>query len=524
MPARREVSGRITASEMSAYARGVANWVVGGQYSGARYDRTSLKTFTPAAGSADTDSISDLATLRARSRDLVRNDGIAKGARNTSRVNVVGSGLRLRPQVQRELLGLSEKEAEAWQDKVEVLFHLWASSKCADATYGQNFYEMQGTAFNGAFESGDCFAVRRYREDEKDKEAFLGLCLQLVESDRVNTPSDRLAIEDVRDGVVVDPQGAAKGYWFQKAHPAEGFGVGLTSSDYDYLPARGEYGHGLIVHLFDRDRIGLSRGIPALAPVIEDLKQLCRYSDAELMAAVVSAFFTVFIKTDNGGSDIVGEEAPDGVEFATNQVGLGAGSVVELSKGESIETANPNRPNANFDKFFLAMLRKIGVALGIPLEVLIMHFEASYSASRAALEIAWQFFSDRRTWLARNFCQPVYQWFLYEAVALGLVKAPGFLDDPLRRAAWSVAQWIGPARIVIDPTKEATAAEKWMDLGVKTGDEVTLEITGGDYWANLAKRVSETEFRATTKLDIRPAVPAVPKPAAGPKQPNDGGA
>jgi len=44
--------------------------------------------------------------------------------------------------------------------------------------------------------------------------------------------------------------------------------------------------------------------------------------------------------------------------------------------GESIETANPGRPNVNFDPFFQAILSQIGAAIGIPFEVLRMHFSS----------------------------------------------------------------------------------------------------------------------------------------------------
>ncbi|MGZ7263521.1 phage portal protein, partial [Streptococcus pyogenes] len=64
---------------------------------------------------------------------------------------------------------------------------------------------------------------------------------------------------------------------------------------------------------------------------------------------------------------------------------LGDGLVMELDEGESIETANPGRPNAQFDPFVMAMWKMIGGALGVPFEILVKHFTASYSASRAAL-------------------------------------------------------------------------------------------------------------------------------------------
>ena len=48
--------------------------------------------------------------------------------------------------------------------------------------------------------------------------------------------------------------------------------------------------------IMNRERIGQRRGVPFLAQVIEALKQLGRYTDAELVAAVVSGMFTVFIR------------------------------------------------------------------------------------------------------------------------------------------------------------------------------------------------------------------------------------
>jgi lambda family phage portal protein len=480
-----------------------------GQYTGARHERTSMKNWNPFAGSADADTIGDLTTLRSRSRDLTRNAGIARGALRTSRVNIVGSGLKLKPQINRTVLGIADAAAETWEENVGSLFDIWASSKLADLTQTQNFYEMQALAFTSTFESGDVFALRRYKE----RGGFLGLAIQLLEADRVCTPYAKQADFHYRDGVEIDDDGTPVAYHVLNRHPGDAIvnGAFFTPADWTRVSAEGEGGDALILHLFDKERVGQSRGVPSLAPVIEDLKQLDRYAEAELMAAVVSAFFTVFIKNQNGSpNDIIGESLHDPnhlgpASIPSNQVALGSGSVVELGAGESIETANPARPNANFDPFFLAIIRKIGISLGIPYEVLIMHFSSSYSASRAALEVAWQFFMDRRVWLARNFCQPTYAWFLSESIARGVIKAPGFFEDPILRAAWCGSEWIGPARIVLDPLKEANAEQAWMDSGVKTLEQVTINQTGGNWKHNTKQR--GVERRERIKENLEPAEP-----------------
>jgi lambda family phage portal protein len=489
-----------------------------GQFAGARRDKTSLRNFNPSAGSADSDSLGDLETLRSRSRDLGRNAPIARGARNTSKTNVVGSGIRLQAKIDRDLLGLSEEAAEKWEAEAEALFHLLARSKNFDVARRLNFYQMQAVAFTSAWDSGDCFAIRRYKEST----SFLALCVQMLEADRVSTPIDRQTDDTVRDGIELDEDGEVVAFHVLNRHPGDDMlNTALTREDWKRIPARGEYGLPLMIHLLDVDRIGQTRGVPALAPVIESLKQLDRYAEAELMAAVVSAFFTVFIKTTGDGSPVQGVEGVPGVEEDKGELALGSGTIAELAPDESIETANPNRPNANFDPFFLAVIRQIGIALGIPYEVLIMHFSSSYTASKAAIETARQFFMDRRNWLATDFCQPIYEWFLYECVARGIIKAPGFLDDPVKRAAWSGSAWIGRAPIVLDAAKDANAAEKWIDLGVKTIESVTTETTGENWKRNQEQRGRESAIRAD--LEIKPAVPAPEKPEPTPGGDSGGG-
>jgi lambda family phage portal protein len=252
-----------------------------------------------------------------------------------------------------------------------------------------------------------------------------------------------------------------------------------------------------------------------LAPVIEALKQLDRYSEAELMAAVVSSFFTVFVKSDNGEGlgDLEGAPAGPG-----GDMNLGPGAIVDLGPNEDVTFANPSRPSAQFDPFWLAMVRQIGVALEIPYEVLIKHFSSSYTASRAALEVAWQHFKARRAWLASSFCQPVWDWFVAEAVARGLLAAPGF-DDPVRRAAWCSAIWVGDGRISLDPLKENKGDEIAEAHGWKTAEQITAERTGGDWRRNMQARAREVAIRREAGLDPVPATPGVASPGGGAPSP-----
>ncbi len=177
-----------------------------------------------------------------------------------------------------------------------------------------------------------------------------------------------------------------------------------------------------------------------------------------------------------------------------NEYQMGPGTVLHLNPNEKVAFGNPNIPTAGFENFVKTISRMIGADLELPFDVLLKEFNASYSASRGALLEAWESMKMRRAWFVDDFCQPVYEIWLAEAVALGRVKAPGFFDDPLLRAAWCGARWIGPVQGQLDPLKEAKAAVLLINRGIKTHEQVTRELGGGDWEANVEQVKRENEL------------------------------
>ena len=98
-----------------------------------------------------------------------------------------------------------------------------------------------------------------------------------------------------------------------------------------------------------------------------------------------------------------------------------------------------------------------------------------------------------RSWFVADFGRPVYEVWLAEAVARGRIKAPGFFDDPMVRAAWCGARWIGPVQGQLDPLKEANAAVVLVNHGFKTHEQVTRELGGGDWETNVELLTIENE-------------------------------
>ncbi|MCK5582002.1 MAG: phage portal protein, partial [Candidatus Omnitrophica bacterium] len=408
-----------------------------GGYIGASKNRRATKSWDTSTHDADTDIQFDLPTLRERSDDLIKNNPLATGIINTPTTNVVGSGLKAKPQIDAKLLGMSEDEADEWEEHALREFNLFANSVECDAERKLNFGSLQEMAFRTTLARGD--ALTLLKSFERTRSPY-DLKLQVIEGDRLSNKDNVSDTEKLSSGVVKDDNGAAVKYQIQKQHPGKIFGQ--LNQGWIEVDAYGSSGRRNIIHNFIPLRPGQSRGLPYLSPVIESLKQIQRYTEAELMAAVISGMFTVFIKTErdtgNDASSVLsmpGEDEDNGTNDQRD-LSLGNGKVMELLKDESIESVDPKRPNTAFDPFVQAILRQVGVALEIPFEMLIMHFTSSYSAARSSLLQAWKFFKKRRKWLSDYFCDPVYEAWMDEAVATGRIVAPGYFDDPLIKKAY----------------------------------------------------------------------------------------
>jgi capsid protein len=103
-----------------------------GGYIGARRDRAATAEFNPTGGSPASDIYPDLPTLRARSRDQMRNAPIALGALNTESLHVVGTGLSYTPAIDARVLGITEERAQQWTRETKAKFKAWAESPDCD--------------------------------------------------------------------------------------------------------------------------------------------------------------------------------------------------------------------------------------------------------------------------------------------------------------------------------------------------------------------------------------------------------
>ena len=214
------------------------------------------------------------------------------------------------------------------------------------------------------------------------------------------------------------------------------------------------------------------------------------------MAAVIESFFTAFIKTEAPTDDMpFNQVEPDAPQEPKNpnEYNMGPGQINIMEPGEDVTFAQPTRPAGGFDAFVKAISSQLGAALEIPVDLLLKTFNASYSASRAALLEAWKAFKMRREWLVDDFCRPIYEVWMSEAVARGRIYAPGFFTNPEIRAAYLGSEWLGPSQGQLDPVKEITAEILACSEGFSTHEQSTIRLNGGQWDSNVEQLQRETE-------------------------------
>ena len=146
--------------------------------------------------------------------------------------------------------------------------------------------------------------------------------------------------------------------------------------------------------------------------------------------------------------------------------------------------------------------KSVAASLNIPYEVLLKCFNSSYSARRGALLQAQDEFKTRRRWFAADFCQPIYEQWLLEAVVTGRVKCPGYFKDPVIRKAWSSADWFGPTMSILDPVKDVTGSALRVTYGLTTREREAAEMTGSDLEENLEQLAYEQNLIKQLGLNV----------------------
>ncbi|MFK7823921.1 MAG: phage portal protein, partial [Oligoflexales bacterium] len=378
----------------------------------------------PGVSDVDNQLLPALGALQATSTDLQRNDPLAGGFLRNLVNGTISLGLQPEPIIDHKFLGITQKQADKFTNDAELLWGIYSSSLEADYTRRKTFWGMEKQVCYSKALFGNVFGIRKFRDD-----GIFGSCVQLVEDHRVQTPPDKPDADNIIDGIEFDEDtGEPVKIWVRKKK----FNKSELEEDFEGVPVLDEDGIKQILHIKrDDERIGGTKGVPLLNNITTLLKQTGRYTEAEAEASVINAFIA-FYTTAEGGFSPTSSPANRGLKvgekpgYPPPPSEIRSGQTYNLAPGESINQVTPGRPNPSAETFLMAMIKFMSCYLQIPYEVLLGVYNSSYSASRAAIMQSYRLYQKERQDLALDFHNYVWEWFISECVARGLLRAPGF--------------------------------------------------------------------------------------------------
>src|SRR5574343_842773 len=497
----------------------VARWIapVGGRprtaqrlYGGARNTKTT-GWFGASTSSADAELNSSLASLRSRSRQMVRDSGYAKRAKACIVNNVIGTGVGLQAQV----LGTRGELNTRVNDDIERAWAQWCRPDACHTGGALHFSDLERALLGEVVEAGEVFVRLRFRPFGSSK---VPLALELIEAERLADslaePGPLDAGNEVRMGVEVDSFGRAVAYWLRKRHPGDIRGSVSATDRVERVPAE------QMLHLKLTTRWPQTRGEPWMHTAVRKLDDINEYSQHEVSAARAAAAYFATIETPEGDNPAQDE---------TDDTGAGAMvidplTVQELRPGEKLAFHAPNRPNAAFDGFMRAMLREIAAGVGTSYESLSRDYsQSNYSSSRLALLDDRDGYRALQQWWVRSFREPMHRVWLQQAVlarAVPAVPVEAYAADAERYRAvlWKLRGWNW-----VDPTKEVNAYKEAVKAGFTTVTDVIAMSAGGmDIEDVISTRKRELQMldEAGIEVDTTVAeVPEAPEPSAEPASP-----
>jgi lambda family phage portal protein len=497
-----------TQAERTVAASGYANY-------GANRTKNSMVGWIAQGGSPDEDIVANLQILRERSRDAFMGIPLAAGAIETLTTNVIGPGILAQPNVKGDLLGLSSDQTSALNLELGMKFGWWADDpRECDFEGKSSFYSLQHLAFQTAILSGDLPAPLHLKPR---RNCLFDLRIRLLESDRVCDPHRKPDGVDIFGGVELDDEGETVAYHVATSHPLSRRNIMKAYSlETVRIPVYGEEtGRRNMLLMMRPERPEQRRGVPIMASSLETLKQQGRFIDSATVSALIQSYFSAWITSEMPTPDMFNElltpqQRQDLQWLLPYNVQLGPGLINFLKPGQSVMFGNPSQPVANFNDFVVALTKFIGSALGIPYEILLKQFNASYSASRAALLEFWKRVRMWRKVVVEQFCQPIYEEWLEDALGLGLIENfSGDFGDPFIRRALCTCNWMGVASGSLDPLKEAQASEKKIHLLTSTAEREAIETNGSNWHENVLQLGRELEATEAEGL-IHPHLRAAP--------------
>ncbi len=382
---------------------------------------------------------------RDRSRDLIRNNPLARNGQGKWADSIVGPGILCK-----------------WEDpKLQEKWDTWCKKASADGL--PHFEAVEYLACQAEFESGE--SLLRFRPRRKSDGVWPPFQVQVLESDYIDSeksmPTDGGGY--IINGIEHNGIGRIIAYWLFEQHPGDANFVGLRGS-VSTMSKRVDASE--ISHVFDPTRPGQVRGIPRLIATTLAAKDTADWEDAEIVRKRTEACTVAAIESPEGDSFEFNTEVLDanGNKVSTFEPGM----FLKTKPGEQVKFFQPTSV-ADYAEYKDSRQMDFAAGASMPYELLTGNYShGNYSASRMGV-VAYE----------RRVC--AMQWNVIipracEAVAVEFLRLITLLDGPVANPKH---EWNPPAFNLLDRLNEAKADAVELGIG-KTSWPQLASRTGND--------------------------------------------
>ena len=285
----------------------------------------------------------------------------------------------------------------------------------------------------------------------------------------------------LQDGIVYWPSGEAKEYAFLDKE-------GKLS---EWIPAAN------IIHLYDPNWQMQGRGITALTPCINDVRDILQSVEWERLAMLQMSSISMVEYNEKGGPDM---DDPYNTLVANSTTSAGMtvesldGGTVRYFKSNSggkVETVVNNRPGNPFNEFHDRLLKSSFAALNWPSAFYYGHSAGGGTAQRMEIAMAQRSIEDR---------QDLLFYAAKRIISYAVAKAQKRGDLPASGDWW---RWdfSTPPKLTIDDGRVMKELESAYKLGFKSASDITAAM-GKEYKDVITQKAEESAMRQVIAREV----------------------
>ena len=410
------------------------------RFDGAVYNRLTAG-WQAEARSINADLRGDLDALRSRSRELVKNEPMARKFLALVEANIVGpEGFRL------QSLAADGDKPDTWaRNAIEQGWDAWGKPGICEPTGRMSYTDLVRNCVRALARDGEVLL----RVEEGADNGY-GYRLQLLDIERLATWLNR-APSATDNAILMGVEIAASGAPVAYHLITHRYGDDASQRRTQRIPA------AQIIHRFITDDPEQIRGVPWMHAAMIRMHHLKGYQEAAIIASRVGASKMGFFVNPEGTTSAVSDgEDSTGMPFSE----VDPGQFGSLPEGWDFKPFNPDYPHQMYGDFIKAAKRDISTALNVAYHALANDLEnVNFSSIRSGTLEERDHWMMRQSWVIDHLLDPIFERWLDNALLSSALLLPnGSALPAVKKQKFLAHKFLGRRWQWVDPLKDINAA------------------------------------------------------------------